>query len=49
MENDTFLYNVFEKHRNQNSILKINEHNGDVPSFDFKPVTAFYVEKWGYT
>ncbi len=31
--------------KNHNSILKIKEHHGDVPSFDFKPVTAFHVEK----
>ncbi len=36
-----YLKNI-KKH---NSILKIIEHHGDVPSFDFKPVTAFYVEK----
>ncbi len=40
-----FLYDVFEKHKNHNSILKIKEHHVDVPSFDFKPITAFYVEK----
>ncbi len=44
MENETLLYDVFEKHKNHNSILKIKEHHGDVPSFDFKPITAFYIE-----
>ncbi len=44
MENEYFLY-VFGKHKNHNSILKIKEHHGDVPSFDFKPVTAVCVEK----
>ncbi len=28
MENETFLYDVFEKHKNHNSILKIKEHHG---------------------
>ncbi len=44
MDNENVLYDVFEKHKNHNSILKIKEHHGDVPSFDFKPITAFYVE-----
>ncbi len=43
MENETFIWCICE-HKNHNSILKIKEHPGDVPSFDFKPVTAFYVE-----
>ncbi len=40
-----FVYMMYlKKHKNHNIILKIKEHHGDVPSFDFKPVAAFNVE-----
>ncbi len=39
-----FYMDVFEKHKNRNSILKINEHHGEVPNFQIKPVIVFYVE-----
>ncbi len=44
-ENENVLYDVFEKYKNHNSILKIKKHHGDVPGFDFKPNAASYVEK----
>ncbi len=44
MENETFLYDVFEKCKNRKTILIIKEHHGDVPSLAITPVTAFYIE-----
>ncbi len=36
---------VFEKHKNHKSILKINKHHGDIPSFNLKPAATFYVKQ----
>ncbi len=45
MSTPTFLSDIFEKHSNHESILKIKEHHSQIVApFTFKPVNADYVK-----
>ncbi len=44
MENELLKVMYLKNTKHHSSIPKIKEHNRDVSSFDFRPVTAFYVE-----
>ncbi len=44
MSRPNFLSEIFEKHKNHESILKIKEHHSNNSPFSFKPVSVTYVK-----